>query len=88
MMYKVVLSKPAEKTLFKYSEPLLSRLLKAIRKLESDPRPHGCKKLQGSSETLWRIRIGDYRIIYSIEDKICIVDIREVGHRREVYGLG
>lgn len=84
-MYKVVLSKSAEKALNKYSEPLLSRLLKAVRKLESDPHPHGCKKLQGSSETLWRIRIGDYRIIYSVDNKVHIIDIREVGHRRDIY---
>jgi mRNA interferase RelE/StbE len=76
-MFKVVLSKTAEKSLHKYSEPLLSRLVKAMKNLENNPRPHECKKLQGNEEILWRIRIGDYRIIYSIEDKVSVIDIRE-----------
>ncbi|MBY0436498.1 MAG: type II toxin-antitoxin system RelE/ParE family toxin [Cyclobacteriaceae bacterium] len=85
MRFKVVVSKSAEKSLNKFSEPLLSRLLKAIVSLEANPRPPGCKKLKGSDETLWRIRVGDYRIIYHIEDRIFIVDIREVGHRGSIY---
>ena len=84
-MYKVLISKSAERELDYFSENILVRVLKSIRKLEINPRPVGCKKLKGNDETLYRIRTGDYRIIYSIDDKILIVDIRKVGHRRDVY---
>ena len=57
----------------------------AIDNLSIEPRPSGCKKLKGSLERLWRIRIGDYRVIYSIEDKIEVLDIRRVRHRKDVY---
>ena len=49
------------------------------------PRPAGSKKLQGASENLWRIRTGDYRIIYAIEDTIKIIEIRKIGHRKDIY---
>ena len=49
------------------------------------PRPPGSKKLVNSKEQTWRIRVGDYRILYTIEDQIKIVDIRKVGHRKDVY---
>jgi mRNA interferase RelE/StbE len=55
------------------------------RELENDPRPAGCKKLVGEKEELWRVRVGDYRIIYSIDDSIFIVDIGRVGRRKDVY---
>ncbi len=84
-MYKILISKSAEKELDYFTENILVRVLKSIRKLEINPRPAGCKKLKGNDETLYRIRTGDYRIIYSIDDKILIVDIRKVGHRRDVY---
>jgi mRNA interferase RelE/StbE len=51
--------------------------------LEHDPRPPGCKKLRGRDA--WRIRIGDYRAIYEIDDGRLIVTVITVGHRREVY---
>jgi mRNA interferase RelE/StbE len=85
MKYKILLSKTAEKSIYKFREPLLSRLLKAIKKLQDNPRPSGCKKLQGNDETLWRIRVGDYRIIYFIDDTVSIVDVREVGNRNDIY---
>ena len=84
-MYKVVISRSAEKELDNFSENILVRILKTIRKLEINPRPAGCKKLKGNDETLWRIRTGDYRIIYSVDDKVLIVDIRKVGRRKDIY---
>ena len=47
----------------------------------------GCLKLEGSDENLWRIRIGDYRVIYTIDDGIKIINIRRVRHRKDVYGV-
>jgi len=60
--------------------------MNAISALASDPRPNGCKKLKGSEGELWRIRVGDYRVVYFIEDEIELVDIQRVRHRKEVYG--
>jgi mRNA interferase RelE/StbE len=58
-------------------------LLDAIETLAANPRPQGCKKLKGRSG--YRIRKGDYRIIYDIYDDILVVDVIAAGHRREIY---
>lgn len=84
-MYRIQFSRSAEKELFALPSAITKRLVKAIDHLEANPRPSGCKKLKGSSEHLWRIRVGDYRIVYSIEDVLLIVDIRKVGHRKDIY---
>lgn len=55
--------------------------------LAENPRPAGCKKLSNSKEQMWRIRVGDYRLLYTIEDQVKIVDIRRVGHRKDIYDL-
>ena len=82
--YKVQLKKSAEKTLFKLSKPTISKLIQLLLELESNPRPSGCKKLTGSKNS-YRIRSGDYRIIYSIFDDVLIIDVIKIGHRKEVY---
>ena len=58
--------------------------MKAVDQLAGTPRPSGCKKLHGADDT-YRIRVGDYRIIYSVDDSIHIVAIERIRHRREVY---
>ena len=60
------------------------RVLRAIDGLAQQPRPSGCRKLVGS-EDAFRIRIGDYRVIYTLDDAVFIVAIESVRHRREVY---
>lgn len=60
------------------------RRLACITALEQDPRPSGCKKLRGATNT-YRIRSGDYRVVYTIEDAELLVLVVRVGHRREVY---
>jgi mRNA interferase RelE/StbE len=60
-----------------------SACVEALSTLEIQPRPPGCKKLRG--EKAWRIRIGDYRVIYEIHDKVLQIVLIIVGHRREVY---
>ena len=82
--YEVVLSPKAEKQLDELPTPLRRRITEAIEGLESKPRPHGVKKLTGA-ENLWRIRVGDYRIVYTIEDDRLIVLVVKIGHRREIY---
>jgi mRNA interferase RelE/StbE len=84
-MYKVVISRSAEKDLSKLSKKVLLPISNAIDALEVNPRPPGCKKLKGATENLWRIRVGDYRIIYAIADEVRIVDVRKVGHRKDIY---
>ena len=82
--YKVVLTKSAEKSLGKIPNRLLTKIIQDLQNLEHNPRPKGCKKLV-NLDNLWRIRIGDYRVIYSIDDVILLVDVREIGHRKEIY---
>ncbi len=82
--YKIRFIRSARKELEALPNVLVVRILKKIEALENDPRPAGCKKLKGSSN-LWRIRVGDYRIIYSILDKEVVIEIITVRHRREAY---
>jgi len=60
------------------------RIVAAISALSDDPRPQGCEKLSGRNDR-YRVRIGDYRIVYAIEDGRLVVYVVKVGHRREVY---
>lgn len=84
MSYRLILSKPAVKALRDLPASINQRISTAIDGLKEQPRPPGCIKLQGREE-LWRIRVGDYRIIYAIDDMIRIVDVRRIGNRRDVY---
>lgn len=83
-MYRVFLERAAEKDLNRLSSEVHKRVITAIRGLASDPRPSGCRKLSGSKHD-WRIRVGDYRVVYEIADEIRIVRVNRVRHRREVY---
>lgn len=83
-MYRVFLERAAEKDLNRLSSEIHERVITAIRELASDPRPPGCRKLSGGKRD-WRIRVGDYRVIYEIADEIQIVRVNRVRHRREVY---
>jgi mRNA interferase RelE/StbE len=82
--YRVVLSKSAEKELHRLPVGLIPVMVTLIQSLETNPRPAGCKKLKGYKD-LWRIRQGDYRIIYSIQDKIVQVEVLAIGNRRDIY---
>ena len=84
-LYRVVISKAASRELRKLSKKEVQRIFPKIKSLSTNPRPEGCKKLRSQKETLWRIRVGDYRVIYSIDDIVKIVDIRRIGHRRDIY---
>lgn len=85
MTYGIKVSAKAEKDMMRLSAKERKTLANKIDLLATNPRPSGCLKLKGRTEDLWRIRSGDYRILYAIDDVIRIVDIRQVGHRREVY---
>ena len=82
--YNVHLKKSAEKDLRRIEKSRVPRLIAAIEKLEENPRPQGCRKLVGSDNS-YRIRIGDYRVVYLVEDAVCIVEVERVRHRKDVY---
>ena len=83
-MYRVFLERAAEKQLRQSSARLHDRVIAAIQALAKNPRPAGCRKLAGTDND-WRIRVGDYRIVYEIDDAAHEVRINRVRHRREVY---
>jgi mRNA interferase RelE/StbE len=83
MAYQIAIKKSAIKSLSKISEPYFSTLKSAIYNLADTPRPIGCKKLKGLEA--YRIRVADYRVIYEIRDKILLIEVIAVGHRREIY---
>jgi mRNA interferase RelE/StbE len=84
-MYSIHINRSAEKELTRLPTQVIKRIVRAIDGLSQNPRPPGCKKLEAIKESLWRIRVGDYRIIYFIEDAIRIVEVRRVANRKEVY---
>ena len=84
-MYRVLLRPAAQRFLRKLRDPSLAgRLVAAMRDLASQPRRPGCDKLVGP-EGLYRVRIGDYRIVYQVQDQALLVLVIKIGHRREVY---
>ena len=84
-MYRVIFKDSAVKEIKRLRSVFSDSVSAAIDNLSINPRPPGSKKLKGSSEYLWRIRIGDYRVIYLIDDKIKIINVRRVAHRRDIY---
>ena len=82
--YRITFSKSAEKELLSLPKKIGSQILAKIDLLAVNPRPSGCKKLTGSSNS-YRIRVGDYRVLYTIVDKELLVDIVTIGDRKEVY---
>ena len=83
MAYNIIISSKAEKQLAKLPTQFYPKIIENILNLAKNPRPVGSKKLKGGAG--YRIRIGDYRVIYSIEDKILLVSVVAVGDRKEVY---
>ena len=83
-MYEVLIERTAERDLRSLSSPLFLCIIPHIRALAENPRPAGCHKLAGSKND-WRIRIGDYRVIYEVDDRQKLVKVFRVRHRREVY---
>ncbi|MDB6023523.1 MAG: plasmid stabilization protein [Pedosphaera sp.] len=83
-MYRVLLERAAEKDINRLTSEIHDRIMVAIQGLASNPRPPGCRKLVGGKKD-WRIRVGDYRVIYEIADEIRIVRVNRVRHRREVF---
>lgn len=85
MSYTVQISATASKEIQNLPKQEIPKVISKIEALASNPRPPGCKKLVGTPEKLWRIRSGNYRIVYAIEDKVKIVEVRTVGDRKLIY---
>ena len=83
MVYQVTLRKRAVKALEKINEPYYTALKQAIYSLAHNPRPQGYKKLKGRDG--YRIKVADYRIIYDIFDDVLLVDVIDLGHRKDIY---
>jgi mRNA interferase RelE/StbE len=82
--YAVLLESSVERDLRRLDATTFRRIIVQIRKLATEPRPPGCRKLTGSDSD-WRIRAGDYRVVYEIDDHAREVRIMRARHRREVY---
>ncbi len=83
-MYEVVVERRAERDLNRLPRDLFDRVIRAVKSLADNPRPQGSSKLTGS-ENDWRLRIGDYRVLYEIDDPSQAVRVMRVRHRREAY---
>jgi len=81
--YTVLILRRAQKELARLSPEPYARVRDAIRALAGDPRPQGCLKL--TAREGWRVRVGDYRLVYEIDDKQRTVMVLHVSHRRDVY---
>ena len=83
MIMKIRMKKTARKELRALEKRTQIRIAKALRPLRSNPRPPGSVKLKGRDE--YRIRVGDYRIIYEIQDDVLVVLLVKIAHRSKVY---
>jgi mRNA interferase RelE/StbE len=84
MSYRVEFSKAADRVFCKLPKSVQLQLQADINQLAQEPRPAGCKKLVGATNK-WRVRSGNYRIIYEIHDAVLLVLIVDVGHRKDIY---
>lgn len=83
-MHNVYLESRVKKELDDLDKSIFDRIIREIKFLAHNPHPAGCKKIVGSKQS-WRIRVGDYRVVYEIDDQQSQVRILRVRHRKEVY---
>jgi len=84
MKYSIVYKRSASEELLQLPATVAHKIKAAIDSLSESPRPHGCKKLKGSVNE-YRVRIGNYRVIYTIADTVLVVTVIKIAHRKEVY---
>ena len=82
--FQITFARSARKELEQLDAWQVERIFPRIEALSLNPRPVGCAKLHGADK-LWRIRVGDYRVLYSIDDRAMTIDIVAVAHRKDVY---
>jgi mRNA interferase RelE/StbE len=83
-MYQVLIVRSAERQLKKLPPPAQRKIAAVIMSLAIEPRPYGSKKLTGTANS-YRVRVGDYRIIYDIFDREIVVSVLKLGHRKDIY---
>lgn len=83
MEYRIIIEDSVFKILKKIHPSARTLILETIKQLGENPRPHGCKKLKGTEA--YRVRYGDYRIVYTINDKEILITVVKIGHRKDVY---
>lgn len=83
-MYQVLITRSAEKQLKKMTLQVQRKVAAVIMSLAIEPRPYGSKKLTGTVSS-YRVRVGDYRIIYDIYEHEIVVSVLKIGHRRDIY---
>ena len=86
MAYSVGVERRAQKQIARLSTEMQDRVEAALQALAEEPRPQGCRRLTNRGG--WRIRVGDFRIVYEIDDDQRAVTVLRVGHRRDVYRRG
>jgi mRNA interferase RelE/StbE len=82
--YEIEWKRAAIKELQKLPRPIISKIVSAVGNLASNPYPHGVRKLV-STENSYRIRVGDYRVLYNIVETKLIIEVIRVGHRKDIY---
>lgn len=82
--YKIEWKQSAKRELKKIEKGIIVKIIESVQSLSQNPYPRSSKKLRGS-ETSYRIRVGDYRIVYTIHASVLTVEIIRVGHRKEIY---
>ncbi len=82
--YNIVWKRTAVKELKKIDKSIIKRIINSVEKLSNNPYPKGCRKLKGAEFT-YRLRIGNYRIVYSIQQSELIIEIVKIGHRKKIY---
>lgn len=85
MNYQVKIISSAQKDIEKLPKKIAVRIRQSIEQLSQQPRPDKVKKMKGAQSNLYRIRVGDYRILYEIHDKKLIIIVVAAAHRRDVY---
>jgi len=83
-MYKISIVKRAEKDLRNLERDVKNRIVTVISNLKDEPRPSGCRKIQ-SEAGVWRVRVGDWRVGYSVDDFNQEINIIRIAHRKEFY---
>lgn len=85
MTYRILIDPRAAKHLESLPKPLIARIDGAVLALAENPRPVGVKRLRGKLKEGWRIRVGEYRVLYRIDDEARQIKIFDIGHRRDIY---
>lgn len=85
MPYSIRISPAAHREIRKLDRPIQKRILRKLDELGRVPRPNGVEKLSGGNQVRYRVRVGDYRTIYRIDDEVLTVLVLKVGNRKEIY---